>query len=97
MDHGGMVGVTWLMGSVGFLACYVYRCAIHGSTWAVFTAGAFIFATLMTIFSEEFFAQVMFWVKAATVSTLVYHLPSIRFGPREPIVEVLAPEVSVCA
>jgi hypothetical protein len=51
----------------------------------------------MTIFSEEFFAQVMFWVKAATVSTLVYHLPSIRFGPREPIVEVLAPEVSVCA
>jgi len=97
MDHGGMVGVTWLMGSVGFLACYVYRCAIHGSTWAVFTAGAFIFATLMTIFSEEFFAQVMFWVKAATVSTLVYHLPSIRFGPREPIVEVLAPEVPVCA
>ena len=91
-----MVGVIWLMGTVGFLACYVYRCAIHGSTWAVFTAGAFIFATLMTIFSEEFFAQVMFWAKAATVSTLVYHLPSIRFGPQSRPAEIPIVEFSIC-
>ena len=52
----------------------------------------------MTIFSEEFFAQVMFWVKAATVSTLVYHLPSIRFGPRSrlPITEIPIVEFSIC-
>ena len=49
---------------VGFLSAYVYRCAIRGKCWAVFTLGAFVYATVMTIFSEEYFAQIMFWVKA---------------------------------
>jgi hypothetical protein len=31
----------------------------------------------MTVFSEEYFAQVMFWVKAGGVSTLVYFTPSL--------------------
>ncbi|HEX6773615.1 MAG TPA: O-antigen polymerase [Acidobacteriaceae bacterium] len=78
MDHGGMLGVAWLMAFVGFVAVYVYRCAIHGTTWAVFMAGALVFATLMTIFSEEFFAQIMFWIKAGLVSMLVYHLPPLH-------------------
>lgn len=77
MDHGGMPGVIGLMFLVGFLSTYVYRCAIHGNCWAVFTLGAFVYATVMTIFSEEFFAQIMFWVKAGGVSTLVYFAPSI--------------------
>jgi oligosaccharide repeat unit polymerase len=77
MDHGGMRGAIGLMFLVGFLSTYVYRCAIHGSCWAVFTLGAFVYATVMTVFSEEYFAQVMFWVKAGAVSTLVYFTPSL--------------------
>jgi oligosaccharide repeat unit polymerase len=77
MDHGGMYGVIGLMFLVGSLSTYVYRCAIHGNCWAVFTLGAFVYATVMTIFSEEFFAQIMFWIKAGGVSTLVYFAPSI--------------------
>jgi oligosaccharide repeat unit polymerase len=77
MDHGGMRGAIGLMFLVGFLSTYVYRCAIHGSCWAVFTLGAFVYATVMTVFSEEYFAQVMFWIKAAGLSTLVYFTPSL--------------------
>ena len=77
MDHGGMRGAIGLMFLVGFLSTYVYRCAIHGSCWAVFTLGAFVYATVMTVFSEEYFAQIMFWVKAGGVSTLVYFTPSL--------------------
>jgi len=72
MDHGGMAGVIALMFLVGFLSTYVYRCAIHGNCWAVFTLGAFVYATVMTIYSEEFFAQIMFWIKAGAISTIVY-------------------------
>ena len=78
MDHGGMAGVFGLMFLVGLLSTWVYRCAIHGHAWAVFTLGAFVYATVMTIFSEEYFAQIMFWVKAATLSSLVYFTPSLR-------------------
>jgi oligosaccharide repeat unit polymerase len=76
MDHGGFYGSIGFMFLVGFLSTYVYRCAIYGNCWAVFTLGAFIYATIMTIFSEEFFAQIMFWIKAGGFATLVY------FGPR---------------
>jgi oligosaccharide repeat unit polymerase len=84
MDHGGMRGVIGLMFLVGFLSAYVYRCAIRGKCWAVFTLGAFVYATVMTIFSEEYFAQIMFWVKAGAVPTLVYFAPNItlRGHPR---------------
>ncbi len=77
MDHGGMRGVIVLMFLVGFLSAYVYRCALRGNCWAVFTVGAFVYATVMTIFSEEYFAQIMFWIKAGVLSTLVYFAPSI--------------------
>jgi oligosaccharide repeat unit polymerase len=82
MDHGGMAGVTGLMFLVGFLSAYVYRCAVRGKCWAVFTLGAFIYATVMTIFSEEYFAQIMFWVKAGAVPTLVYFAPNITLRGR---------------
>ncbi len=84
MDHGGMPGLIGLMFLVGFLSAYVYRCAIHGNCWAVFMLGAFVYATVMTIFSEEYFAQIMFWIKAGGVSTLVYFTPGItrQFRPR---------------
>ncbi len=84
MDHGGLAGVSVLMFLLGFLSVYVYRCAIHGKCWAVFTLGAFVYATVMTIFSEEYFAQIMFWVKASAISSLVYLTPSItrRIRPR---------------
>ncbi|HTZ60739.1 MAG TPA: O-antigen polymerase [Acidobacteriaceae bacterium] len=78
MDHGGLRGSIGLMFLVGFLSTYVYRCAIHGSCWAVFTVGAFIYATIMTIFSEEYFAQIMFWIKAGGLATLVYLAPDVR-------------------
>jgi oligosaccharide repeat unit polymerase len=77
MDHGGMRGVIGLMFLMGFLSTYVYRCAIHGNCWAVFTLGAFVYATVMTIFSEEYFAQVMFWIKAGGLATLVYFAPRL--------------------
>jgi hypothetical protein len=83
---------------MGLLSTYVYRCAIHDSCWAVFTLGAFIYATVMTIFSEEYFAQIMFWIKAGALSTLVYFTPSIipsisRFAlPRRTIMSKGEPE-----
>ena len=83
-----MRGAIGLMFLVGFLSTYVYRCAIHGSCWAVFTLGAFVYATVMTVFSEEYFAQVMFWIKAGGLSTLVYFTPNLtqrvrrRWQPR---------------
>jgi hypothetical protein len=49
----------------------------------VFTVGAFVYATIMTIFSEEFFAQIMFWIKAGALSTLVYFAPAL--GDRNPV------------
>jgi oligosaccharide repeat unit polymerase len=82
MDHGGFYGSIGFMLLAGFLSTYVYRCAIYGNCWAVFTLGAFIYATIMTIFSEEFFAQIMFWVKAGGFSMLVYFGPSLT--PRMP-------------
>jgi oligosaccharide repeat unit polymerase len=78
MDHGGMRGVVVLMFLVGSLSVYVYRNALKGNCWAVFTVGAFVYATVMTIFSEEYFAQIMFWVKAGLLSTLVYFTPPLR-------------------
>ena len=77
MDHGGMRGVIVLRFLVGFFSAYVYRCALRGNCWAVFTVGAFVYATVMTIFSEGYFAQIMFWIKAGVLSTLVYFAPSI--------------------
>jgi hypothetical protein len=84
MDHGGMSGVLGLMFFVGFVSAYVYRCAIHGHCWAVFTLGAFVYATVMTIFSEEYFAQIMFWIKAGVIANIVYFAPGIsrRAVPR---------------
>lgn len=97
MDHGGMPGVLGLMFLVGFLSTYVYRCAVHGNCWAVFTLGAFVYATVMTIFSEEFFAQIMFWIKAGGVSTLVYFAPSITRHARARWIGTKAPEPQPCA
>jgi oligosaccharide repeat unit polymerase len=97
MDHGGMPGVIGLMFLVGFLSTYVYRCAIHGNCWAVFTLGAFVYATVMTIFSEEFFAQIMFWIKAGGVSTLVYFAPSITRHARPRFTHTDTSEPQRCA
>jgi oligosaccharide repeat unit polymerase len=97
MDHGGMPGVIGLMFLVGFLSTYVYRCAIHGNCWAVFTLGAFVYATVMTIFSEEFFAQIMFWIKAGGVSTLVYFAPSITRHARARRTATKTSEPQPCA
>jgi oligosaccharide repeat unit polymerase len=96
MDHGGMPGVIGLMFLVGFLSAYVYRCAIHGNCWAVFTLGAFVYATVMTIFSEEYFAQIMFWIKAVGVSTLVYFAPSITQPVHLRWTEMDAPDPEPC-
>jgi oligosaccharide repeat unit polymerase len=99
MDHGGMPGLIGLMFFVGLLSTYVYRCAIHGNCWAVFTLGAFVYATIMTIFSEEYFAQIMFWVKAGSFSTLVYLAPSIthHVRARGTDSEINQPELRPCA
>jgi oligosaccharide repeat unit polymerase len=96
MDHGGMFGVSWLMFLVGFLSAYVYRCAIRGKCWAVFTLGAFVYATVMTVFSEEYFAQIMFWVKAGTVPTIVYFTPSITLRGHARLMDRDVPGSSLC-
>jgi oligosaccharide repeat unit polymerase len=92
MDHGGMRGAIGLMFLVGFLSTYAYRCAIHGNCWAVFTLGAFVYATVMTVFSEEYFAQIMFLVKAGGVSTLVYFTPSLTQRLHRPWPTMAKPE-----
>jgi oligosaccharide repeat unit polymerase len=96
MDHGGMHGVIGLMFLVGFLSVYVYRCAVRGDCWAVFTLGAFVYATIMTIFSEEYFAQIMFWVKAGALSTIVYFAPSITRRSRPRVKDRDQPEPQAC-
>ncbi len=88
MDHGGFAGVIVLMFLMGFLSTYVYRCALHGSCWAIFTLGAFVYATAMTVFSEEFFAQITFWVKAGSLSTLVYFTPGLAGRTRSRWTEI---------
>ena len=97
MDHGGMRGVIKLMFLVGFISAYVYRSAIRGDCWAVFTLGAFVYATVMTIFSEEYFAQIMFWIKAGALCTMVYFTPGItrRMRTSAPVTNV--PEPQSCA
>jgi oligosaccharide repeat unit polymerase len=97
MDHGGMRGVVGLMFLVGFLSTYVYRCAIRGNCWAVFTLGAFVYATVMTIFSEEYFAQIMFWIKAGAVSTMVYFAPNITLRGRPRSTDRDVAETQSCA
>jgi oligosaccharide repeat unit polymerase len=97
MDHGGMPGVIGLMFLMGFLSAYVYRCALRGDCWAVFTLGAFVYATVMTIFSEEYFAQIMFWVKAGALSTLVYFAPGIAQRSQARATDRVEPELRPCA
>jgi oligosaccharide repeat unit polymerase len=92
MDHGGFAGVIGLMFLMGFLSTYVYRSALHGRVWAVFTLGAFVYATAMTVFSEEFFAQIMFWLKAGTLSTLIYFTPGLTRRTRSRWTEMGSPE-----
>jgi hypothetical protein len=82
---------------VGFLSTYVYRCAIRGNCWAVFTLGAFVYATVMTIFSEEYFAQIMFWIKAGAVSTMVYFAPNITLRGRPRSTDRDVAETQSCA
>jgi oligosaccharide repeat unit polymerase len=99
MDHGGMRGLIGLMFLMGFLSAYVYRCAIHGNCWAVFTLGAFVYATVMTVFSEEYFAQIMFWIKAGGLSTIVYFAPSFasHVPPRWTVADIDTVESQPCA
>jgi hypothetical protein len=51
----------------------------------------------MTIFSEEYFAQIMFWIKAAGISTLVYFAPSITHPVRARWTSVEESEPQPCA
>jgi oligosaccharide repeat unit polymerase len=78
MQTDSMAGVVYLMFVVGLLSTYTYRCAIGGSCWAVFILGTLIFCTLMTFFSDEFFAQITFMGKMAFFSTVIYFLPPLR-------------------
>ena len=78
MQTDSMAGVVYLMFAVGLLSTYAYRCAIGGSCWAVFILGALIFSTLMTFFSDEFFAQITFMLKMALFSTSIYFLPPLK-------------------
>ena len=78
MQTDSMAGVVYLMFAVGLLSTYIYRCAIGGSCWAVFILGALIFSTLMTFFSDEFFAQITFMLKMALFSTSIYFLPPLK-------------------
>jgi hypothetical protein len=53
----------------------------------------------MTVFSEEYFAQIMFWVKAGGLSTLVYFAPSIapHVPSRWTVTDIDAVESQPCA
>jgi hypothetical protein len=48
----------------------------------------------MTIFSEEYFAQVMFWIKAGGLSTLVYFAPALtqRIRPLSTVTDQAEPQ-----
>jgi hypothetical protein len=53
----------------------------------------------MTVFSEEYFAQIMFWVKAGGLSTLVYFAPTIaqQVSPCWTVTDLDAVESQPCA
>jgi hypothetical protein len=50
----------------------------------------------MTIFSEEYFAQIMFWVKAGATSSLVYFSPRLAAMGRSRWTEMTHPELELC-
>jgi hypothetical protein len=50
----------------------------------------------MTIFSEEYFAQIMFWVKAGTVPTIIYFAPSITLRGHARPMESVVPGSQLC-
>ena len=78
MQTDSIAGVIYLMFAVGLLSTYTYRCAIAGSCWAVFILGTFIFCTLMTFFSDEFFAQITFMLKMSFFATSIYFVPPLK-------------------
>lgn len=91
-----LTSIVLLMFLVGGVSTYVYRCAIGGTCWAMFVLGTLIFATLMTFFSDEYFAQFTFMVKMTVLSTGIYFLPPLRSSARAEDRELPREEVSVC-
>jgi hypothetical protein len=77
-----LTSVVLLMFLVGAVSTYTYRCALGGTCWATFVLGTLIFATMMTFFSDEFFAQVTFMAKMAFLSTAIYFMPPLRRSVR---------------
>jgi oligosaccharide repeat unit polymerase len=77
MQSNSATAVVLLMALVGTVSTYVFRKAIGGTCWAVFAHGAFVFCTIMTIFSDEFFSQITFVLKVGILSTAVYFLPRL--------------------
>lgn len=91
-----LTSIVLLMFLVGAVSTYVYRCAIGGACWATFILGTLIFATLMTFFSDEFFAQVTFMAKMAILSTAIYFMPPLRSSLRAEHRELPQEGISVC-
>jgi oligosaccharide repeat unit polymerase len=96
MQWDSSTGVMLLMGLMGAVSTFVFRKAIHGSCWAVFAYGAFVFCTLMTIFSDEYFAQITFVFKIAVTSLLVYFLPRFSVESQVHWVPAGNPEPELC-
>jgi oligosaccharide repeat unit polymerase len=91
-----LTSVVLLMFLVGAVSTYTYRSALGGTCWATFVLGTLIFATMMTFFSDEFFAQITFMAKMAFLSTAVYFMPPLRRSIRATDRELAQEGSSVC-
>jgi oligosaccharide repeat unit polymerase len=96
MQWDNPTGIILLMGLMGIISTLVFRKALHGSCWATFVYGNFVFSTLMTIFSDEYFAQITFVLKIAVTSLLIYFLPQFTGESHVHWVPAGNPEPELC-
>jgi oligosaccharide repeat unit polymerase len=79
----GYTGVVLIMVALGALTTFAYCRAIRGSPVATLLYSALLFPIVMSVFAEEFFGQLGFWLKLLALSGAIYWMPAYSRKPRE--------------
>lgn len=76
MDYGG-AGLAGILALLGAGTALLYRRALRGNPIATVLFATSTFAVVMSIFGEEFFSQMGFWLKVVVVGYLLYFSPQV--------------------
>ncbi|MFZ0738889.1 MAG: O-antigen polymerase [Candidatus Acidiferrales bacterium] len=79
----GYTGVVLIMAALGAFTTFVYCRAIRGSPVAILLYSALLFPIVMSVFAEEFFSQLGFWLKLLVVAGAIYWMPTYSLQRRE--------------